>query len=390
MDNRVYLSPPHMNGRELEYIRQAFSSNWIAPLGENVDAFEEAVKSYVGISGTLAVSSGTAAMHLALRYAGVMPGDAVFCSDVTFAASCNPITYLQAEPVFIDSDMESWCMDPALLASALHAYKKAGRLPKAVVVVDLYGLPADYDHILDLCAEFGVTVIEDAAEALGASYKGSMCGGFGALNILSFNANKIITTSSGGMVLAHDDQAIQKMKYWATQARENTPYYEHLEIGYNYRLSNICAGIGRGQMETLDKYVKTRREIHRRYQQGLEGLPISLNPVIKGAKPNFWLTVMVLEEGCGVSVSHIADALSRENIETRPFWKPMHLQPVYRNHRFFSDNGKTSVGQRLFENAMCLPSGSALDEGTQDRIIDIIRGCFAGRSRTADCAEACV
>ena len=390
MDSRVYLSPPNMNGREIEYIQQAFQSNWIAPLGENIDAFEDAVKRHVGIPGALAVSSGTAAMHLALLYAGVMPGDTVLCSDVTFAASCNPITYLQAEPVFIDSDMESWCMDPALLESALYQYKKAGRLPKAVVVVDLYGLPADYDRILSVCAEFGVTVIEDAAEALGASYKGRMCGTFGTLNILSFNANKIITTSSGGMVLAHDAQAIQKMKFWATQARENVPHYEHREIGYNYRLSNICAGIGRGQMESLDEYVRIRRGIYRRYRQGLGGLPVSFNPVIDGAEPNFWLTVMVLEPGCGMSVSHVADALSRRNIETRPYWKPMHMQPVYRDRRFFSAGSGKPVGQRLFENALCLPSGSSLDEDAQDIIIDIIRGCFIGCACAAGSAEACV
>ena len=384
------MSPPHMNGRELEYIQQAFASNWIAPLGENIDAFESAVKGYVGVGGALAVSSGTAAIHLALRYAGVMPGDAVFCSDVTFAASCNPITYLQAEPVLIDSDMESWCMDPALLACALHEYKKAGRLPKAVIVVDLYGLPADYGRILDICAEFGVTVIEDAAEALGASYNGRMCGTFGTLSILSFNANKIITASSGGMVLAHDEHAIQKMKFWATQARENTPHYEHREIGYNYRLSNICAGIGLGQMEALGRYVEARRGIHRRYRQGLDGLPVSFNPVIPGADPNFWLTVMIPEPGCGVTPQQIAQALDRENIETRPFWKPMHMQPVFEGCRFFARSGEVSVGQRLFESGLCLPSGSALDEDTQDRIIDIIRGCFARHSVGAGSAEACI
>lgn len=383
MDDRVYLSPPHMNGRELEYIRQAFASNWIAPLGENIDAFEEAVKSFVGIPYALAVSSGTAAMHLALRYAGVMPGDTVFCSDVTFAASCNPITYLQAEPVFIDSDMHSWCMDPALLETALHDYKKAGRLPKAVIVVDLYGLPADYDRISGVCTEFGVTLIEDAAEALGTSYKKKMCGAFGALNILSFNANKIITTSSGGMVLAYDGQAIQKMKYWATQARENTPHYEHNEIGYNYRLSNICAGIGRGQMESLIRYVQIRRGIYQRYRQGLDNLPVSFNPVIDGAEPNYWLTVMVPEEGCGVSVQHIAEALSRENIETRPFWKPMHMQPVYQSYRFYQNSRTVSAGERLFKSGLCLPSGSSLSEDVQYKIIDIIRSCFASHATGA-------
>ncbi len=390
MDKRVYLSPPHMNGREIEYIHQAFESNWIAPLGENIDAFEAAVKSYTGIAGAVAVSSGTAALHLALRYAGVGAGDVVLCSDVTFAASCNPITYQQAEPVFIDSDKESWCMNPSLLADALHACKREGRLPKAVVVVDLYGMPADYNRITDICAEFGVTLIEDAAEALGASYKGRRCGTFGALNILSFNANKIITTSSGGMVLSDDEHAIQKMKFWATQAREVAPHYEHKEIGYNYRMSNICAGIGRGQMETLDSYVQIRRGIFNRYQQGLSDLPVSFNPMLEGAQPNFWLTVLVLEGGCGVSAAQLADALAQENIETRPYWKPMHMQPVYQGCRFFHSSGKQPVGQRLFESAICLPSGSALTADTQDKIMDIIRGCFANSSCMAAFKEACV
>jgi pyridoxal phosphate-dependent aminotransferase EpsN len=388
VNERVYLSPPHMNGREMAYIEQAFAANWIAPLGENVDAFEDAVKSYVHMPHALGVSSGTAALHLALMVAGVKSGDVVLCSDVTFAASCNPIVYLGAEPAFVDCDAKSWCMDPAPLEDALRHFKKAGRLPRAVIVVDLYGLPADYDRILGICAAFGVPVIEDAAEALGASYKGKMCGSFGALNILSFNANKIITTSSGGMVLAQDGRAIEKMKFWATQAREPQPYYEHKEIGYNYRLSNICAGIGRGQMETLDAYVGQRRAIHRRYAAGLAGLPVSMNPVISGAKPNFWLSVMVFEDGCGMSPDEVADALARENIETRPFWKPMHMQPVYRDCLFFHA-GRAPVGEALFQRALCLPSGSAMSAVVQDRIIGIIQGCFR-HAGAKTLAEVCL
>ncbi len=379
MNSRVYLSPPHMNGTEIKYIQQAFDSNWIAPLGQNVDMFEETVGAYLGMPFALGVSTGTSAIHLALRYAGVGPGDVVFCSDITFAASCNPILYLQAQPVFIDSDPGSWCMSPALLLKALEDHRRAGRLPKAVIVVDLYGLPADYDRILGICADFGVPVIEDAAEALGSSYKNRMCGSLGDIGILSFNANKIITASSGGMVLAKDAKAVEKMKYWATQARENTPYYEHKEVGYNYRLSNICAGIGRGQMTTIDQYVQARRRIFHTYAQELGGLPVSFNPVIDGAVPNFWLSVLVLDAHCGVTVSQIAETLSRANIETRPFWKPMHAQPVFQSCPFYHRENERPVGDRLFESALCLPSGSALSGDDQSQIIELIKGCFAGR-----------
>jgi len=390
VNERIYLSPPHMNGREMAYIEKAFATNWIAPLGENIDAFEDAVKSYVKVPGALGVSSGTAAMHLALMYAGIKPGDVVLCSDVTFAASCNPIVYLDAEPAFIDCDRESWCMDPTLLTDALYEYKQAGRLPKAVVVVDLYGLPADYSRITDICAEFGVTLIEDAAEALGASYKGQMCGSFGEMGILSFNANKIITTSSGGMVLAHEERAVQKMKFWATQSREPMPYYEHKEIGYNYRLSNICAGIGRGQMETLDDYVAKRRDTYFRYARSFIDLPVCMNPVIDGATPNFWLSVMAFENSCGVSPGDVAEALARESIETRPFWKPMHMQPVYRDRRFFCDNHRAPAGEELFQSALCLPSGTAMSDNVQNRIIDIVRGCFPQKRTPAkSLAEVC-
>jgi pyridoxal phosphate-dependent aminotransferase EpsN len=382
-----------MNGTEIQYIQQAFSSNWVAPLGQNVDMFEDAVKTYLDMPFALGVNTGTAAIHLALKYTGVGAGDIVFCSDITFAASCNPILYLQAQPVFIDSDPDSWCMSPALLFRALKEHKRLGRLPKAVIVVDLYGLPADYDQILNICSDFGVPVIEDAAEALGASYKNGMCGSFGDVGILSFNANKIITTSSGGMVLAKQAKAIEKMKYWATQARENTPYYEHKEVGYNYRLSNICAGIGCGQMSSLNQYVQARRRICQTYAQGLSDLPVSFNPVIEGAEPSFWLSVLVLHDNCGVTVSEIAEAVGRENIETRPFWKPMHTQPVFQGHPFYHRENAPPVGEHLFEKALCLPSGSAMSEDVQYRTIDLIRECFkrnhAARCQAAAAMEVC-
>ena len=376
VNDRLYLSPPHMNGAEMGYIQQAFLSNWIAPLGENVDKFEETVKTYVDMPEAVALSSGTAAMHLALKYVGVGPGDFVFCSDITFAASCNPVKYLQAEPVFIDSDLDSWGMSPALLYDALELYKSRGILPKAVIVVDLYGLPADYDSILEICAHFGVPVIEDAAEALGSSYKGRMCGSFGDLNILSFNANKIITTSGGGMVLVKDTSAAKKIKFWATQAREAAKHYEHKEIGYNYRLSNICAGIGRGQMEGIDEYVKARHTIYQYYVRELSHLPVCFYPQIDGAVPNCWLTVMVLNDNCGVTVNDMIGALDAVNIEARPFWKPMHQQPVYAGCEFFYMAHTVPVGDQLFSQAICLPSGSAMDKKTQDKVIDVVRGCF--------------
>lgn len=374
--DRVYLSPPHMNGAEMGYIQQAFLSNWIAPLGENVDKFEEAVAAFVDMPKALALNSATAAIHLALKYLGVGQGDIVFCSDSTFAGSCNPIKYLQAEPVFIDSELETWCMSPALLYDALERYKRKGKLPKAVIVVDLYGLPARYDAILDICAQFGVPVVEDAAEALGSSYQGRRCGAFGDLGILSFNANKIITTSGGGVLLAKDNATIEKSKYWATQAREPARHYEHKEVGYNYRLSNISAGIGRGQMDCIDMYIERRQQIYNLYVNELSQLPVSFYPQIDEAAPNCWLSVMVLGENCGVEVIDIIEVLDRANIESRPFWKPMHLQPVFAACEFFYHDRAMPVGEQLFESAVCLPSGSAMSESTQAEIINLIIGCF--------------
>ena len=377
------MSPPHMNGAEMKYVRRAFRTNWIAPLGENIDKFEESVRSYVRMPEAVALSSGTAAIHLALKALGVSAGDAVFCSDVTFAGSCNPIMYLGAEPVFIDSDMESWCISPVLLEKALAEYKSRNRLPKAVIVVDLYGLPADYGRILEICRRYGVPVLEDAAEALGSSYKDEKCGSFGDIGALSFNANKIITTSGGGMALLRDRAAAEKIRYWAAQAREKTPHYEHRDIGYNYRLSNVTAGIGRGQMESLDRYVAARRAILERYKEGLRGFPVSFNPLIAGAEPNCWLSVMVIGESCEAGPGDIIEALSEENIESRPFWKPMHSQPAYRGFDFWSEEGSVPVGDYLFGRAVCLPSGSAMSEKTQSRIIGIIKKRLSEKARCA-------
>lgn len=373
--NKVYLSPPHMNGEEMKYIQQAFETNWIAPLGYNVDCLEDSVKKYVGMPEALAVSSGTAAMHLALKYLNVGRGDFVFCSDITFAASCNPIVYQQAQPVFIDSDEESWCLSPELLSKALEEHRRNNKLPKAVIVVDLYGLPARYEAILDICSQYGVPVIEDAAEALGSSYQGRLCGSFGDINVLSFNANKIITTSGGGMVLAKEKNAIEKMKFWATQSREKARHYEHAEIGYNYRLSNICAGIGRGQMESIETFVEARRRIFDRYVKELSHLPVSFYPQIDGALPNCWLSVMRLNQDCGIEVNWIIDTLGEANIESRPFWKPMHMQPVFEQCAFYS-NGTVPIGEQLFASSICLPSGSALSEEEQMKIIELIKSCF--------------
>ena len=365
-----------MTGREMDYIKRAFETNWIAPLGKNVDDFENAVKKFVDMPSALALTSGTAAIHLALKYLGVGSGDYVFCSDVTFAGSCNPIIYQNAIPVFIDSDLDTWCMSPDLLQRALDDYQKKGNLPKAVIVVDLYGLPAPYDQIIEICAHYGVPIIEDAAEALGASYKNQKCGSFGDLSVFSFNGNKIITTSGGGMVLAKDAQAVTKMRYWATQARENVPYYEHKDIGYNYRLSNVCAGIGCGQMEFIEDFVEARKRLYFRYKEGFKDLPVSLYPPLDDVSPNYWLTVMSVKEDCGVSVIDVMNKLESLNIESRPFWKSMHTQPIFSDYDFYASSGGKPVGEQLFETSMCLPSGSAMGSVIQDEVIKTIRKMF--------------
>ena len=319
MPERIYLSPPHMNGKEMQYIEDAFNTNWIAPLGKNVDMLEDGIKEYLGCRSAVALSCGTAAIHMVLKYLNVGRGDTVFCSDVTFAGTCNPVLYEGGEPVFIDSDPATWNMSPAALSRALEEAAERNSLPKAVIIVDVYGIPADYEKLIPLCGRYGVPVIEDAAEALGASCKGRKCGTFGKAAILSFNANKIITTSGGGMLVSDDEQMDEKVKYWATQSREPVLHYEHKEVGYNYRLSNISAGIGCGQLGTLDEYVETRRRINSRYRELLAGLPVGFSPVYPGAEPSCWLTVITIEKGAGVAPGRIIKALADENIESGRF-----------------------------------------------------------------------
>jgi len=359
----------------MSYVQKAFETNWIGPQGENIDALERKLASYTGVPDAVALSSGTAAIHLGLKYLGVKEGDEVFCSDVTFAASCNPIVYEKAIPVFIDSDRHSHNMSPVALERAFQDVKKRGKLPKAVVIVDLYGLPANYAELLPICEAYGVPVLEDAAEALGSIYRGKKCGSFGEIGVLSFNSNKIITTSGGGMALCSGNAAA-KIKFWASQSREPASHYEHKELGYNYRLSNICAGIGLGQFETLDEYVKKRVSINNFYRDALKNLPIEFCPIIDGAEPNFWLTVIFVRDNCNVTRDMIIEALTRENIESRPYWKPMHTQPVFAGRRFFPDSGKP-VGEDLFRRGLCLPSSSFLREGELDEVAGTIKALFS-------------
>lgn len=374
-NKRIFLSPPHMSGYEMKYIQQAFANNWIAPLGPNVEAFECELAEYVGAGGALAVSSGTAALHLALRLLGVGPGDEVFCSSLTFIGSVNPILYLGAEPVFIDSEPESWNMSPQALERALADSEKKGKPPKAVVVVNLYGQSADFDPILALCGQYNVPVVEDAAESLGAYYKGKASGTLGKFGIYSFNGNKIITTSGGGMLVSDDVEALQKALFWATQARDAAPWYQHSEMGYNYRMSNIVAGIGRGQLKVLDERVKARRRVFDKYVAALRGIEgLEFMPEAGYGRCNRWLTVLTVDAArCGVSPADIIDALARENIESRPVWKPMHRQPLFEGARYYAHQDGESVSDRLFVNGLCLPSGSNLTGEEQERVISCIK-----------------
>lgn len=370
MREKIYLSPPYMCGNEMKYIQQAFDENWIAPLGPNVTAFEQEMAAYIGMKHAVATNGGTAAIHLALMYLGVGRGDVVFCSDLTFAGSCNPICYLGAEPVFIDSEEDSYNMSSSALEDAFKWAKANNKLPKAVIVVDLYGQSADFDELLPICAQYGVPVIEDAAEAVGASYQGKKCGSFGHINILSFNGNKIINTSGGGMALSDDDTAIKKMLFWGTQAREAEVHYEHREIGYNYRLSNVCAGIGRGQLEGLPFKLKRRKEIYENYCALFADSDIKMMPILEKGESNYWLSIALLPEG--VTPGAVCAALARENIEARPAWKPMHAQPVFKGRRYFGHEGG-SVGMGLFGRGVCLPSGEGLDAETQKYIANLIK-----------------
>lgn len=377
-DKRIFLSSPTMNGHEMEYIQEAFDTNWIAPLGKNVDQFEKEVSAYLQAGYAAALSSGTAALHLATKLAGIGPGDVVFCSSLTFAATCNPVTYENGKLVFIDSEKDTWNMSPEALEEGFKKYPEA----KAVVLVHLYGTPAKLELIMDICKKHGAFLIEDAAEALGSSYKGRKCGSFGKYGILSFNGNKIITTSGGGMLLSDEEEDIKKSKFWATQAREPARHYEHREIGYNYRMSNIVAGIGRGQLRTLEGYVRKKQDVYGRYEKAFADIQgISMNPLNPDGEANNWLSCITLSPGSihdGITPELILDVLDKNNIESRPIWKPMNLQPVYSANDFIqveSSNG-VSVGEDIYNRGICLPSDIKNTDEDMARIIKIIRELF--------------
>lgn len=375
MNRRIYLSSPCMCGVEMKYIKEAFDTNWVAPLGKNVNEFENEIKSYIGKKSAVAMSAGTAAIHMALRAAGVGSGDIVFCQSMTFSASANPIVYQNATPVFIDSEPDTWNMSPVALKKAFEKYPT----PKAVVVVHLYGTPAKMDEITELCNEYNVPIIEDAAEGLGGEYKGKKLGSFGEYGILSFNGNKIITTSGGGMLLSDNEESLKTVLKWITQSREIAPWYEHKELGYNYRMSNIVAGIGRGQLTVLEDHVDQKTKIYNKYKTALSGLPITMQPYETGTKPNHWLSAATINRDCNVSPFKIMDALAEQNIETRPLWKPMHMQPFYSECDFFAHNDDgTSVSEDLFARGLCLPSDfyPQMKPEEHDEIINIIKEQF--------------
>jgi dTDP-4-amino-4,6-dideoxygalactose transaminase len=362
-------------GYEQAYVQDAFASNWIAPLGSYVDRFESELAALSGRAGGVALSSGTAAIHLALRYSGVQSGDRVLCSSLTFAASCNPIIYQQGTPIFIDSDYETWNIDPDLVEQALEDGKKSGKQAKAVLAVSLYGQMADLPRISELCQHYDVTLIDEAAEALGADLDDNPGGSFGRFGIFSFNGNKIITTSGGGAVVGDDLEALAKLRFWATQSRDPAPHYQHSELGFNYRLSNICAAIGCGQLQVLAERVRARREIFKRYSEAFAGIPqIQMMPVY--GNPTHWLTVITLVEGSKVTPGQIAAALQTDDIESRPVWKPMNLQPYWEKYAYYTKNPGESIGDDLFRRGLCLPSGSSLTEEQQERVITVVKSCF--------------
>lgn len=367
MGDKIYLSSPHMSdeGYEKEYIKEAFDTNWIAPLGANVDGFERELATKVGIDYAAALASGTAALHMALKATGVGKGDIVFCPSLTFAATANPIIYQEAIPVFIDSDFRTWNMDPDKLEEAFKKYSNV----KAVLVVHLYGLSADLDRIVEICKRHNVPLIEDAAESLGTTYNGQYTGTFGDYGIFSFNGNKIITTSGGGMLISNNEERISKVRFWSTQSRDKARHYQHSELGYNYRMSNIVAGIGRGQLKILDKRVEKKRYIFEFYKKELGQLnEIDFMPINKWNRPNCWLSCVTLNGK--VRPSDVMEALEKDNIESRPIWKPMHMQPFYEKYDFIGDG----VSSRIFENGVCLPSDTKMTDEDLYRICKIIKG----------------
>lgn len=371
MGNRIYLASPTMHQEEQVFIQEAFDTNWVAPLGKNVDEFEKGVAEFVGVKSAAALNAGTAALHLAVKLAGVRRGDKVFCSDLTFSATVNPVSYEGGEQVFIDSERETWNMDPRALERAFERYPDC----RCVIAANLYGTPAKLDEIRDICDAHGAVFIEDAAESLSATYKGRQTGTFGQYNALSFNGNKIITTSGGGALVCRDEADAKHALKMATQAREPVAWYEHTELGYNYRMSNICAGIGRGQMEVLEQRVAQKRAIHDRYCDALAGLPLQLPAEPGDVRSNRWLTAALLAPDCGVTPGQIIAALAEHNIEARHIWKPMHLQPVFRDCAFVK-TAERSVAEDVFARGVCLPSDTKMTPEQQAQVCAVIRGLF--------------
>lgn len=410
-EKKIWLSSPTMHGDEMKYIQEAYETNWMSTVGKNINEVENITCEKIGCKYAVALSAGTAALHLAVKAAGVKPGDKVFCSDMTFDATVNPVVYEGGIPVFIDSEYETWNMDPKALEKAFEMYPEV----KVVVIVHLYGTPCQMDEIKAICDKHNAVIIEDAAEALGATYKGKPCGQFGNYNAISFNGNKIITGSSGGMFLTDDEEMANKVRKWSTQSRENAPWYQHEELGYNYRMSNVIAGVVRGQYKYLDEHIAQKKAIYERYKEGLKDLPLQMNPVdTENTNPNYWLSCILIdpEAMCkqvrgeqeylyvsekGKSCPHeILDTLFKYNAEGRPIWKPMHMQPIYRNNPFITRDGdgraKTNayiqggtlgkdgkpldVGMDIFHRGLCLPSDNKMTKEEQDMIIEVIKACF--------------
>lgn len=375
LSQRIWLSSPHLGAEEAAFVEDAFRSNWIAPLGPHVDGFERELAAHVGVGHAAALSSGTAAIHLGLLLLGVQPNDTVFCSSLTFVGSCNPILYCSARPVFIDSEPDTWNMSPAALQQALEWAQRENRLPRCVIVVNLYGQSADMDALRPICQHYGVPILEDAAESLGARYKGRSSGSFGRLAVYSFNGNKIITTSGGGMLLADDPDLVARARKLATQAREPARHYEHVEVGFNYRMSNVLAGIGRGQLHVLEERVAQRRRVFERYRDALADLPhVRWMPEPEGYRSTRWLTCLTLDGRQALAMCDgVMKSLERHSIEARPVWKPMHLQPLFAGAPYFRHQTSDDVSARLFQTGVCLPSGSNLNEEQQDRVIEHLR-----------------
>ena len=409
--NKVWLSSPTMHGPELEYVKQAYETNWMSTVGENINEAERLACEKIGCRYAVALSAGTAALHMAVKLAGVKPGEKVFCSDMTFDATVNPVVYEGGEPIFIDTEYDTWNMDPVALEKAFELYPDV----KTVVIAHLYGTPGKIDELREICSRYGAVIIEDAAESLGATYKGRQTGTFGTYNCISFNGNKIITGSSGGMLLTDDEEAAEKVRKWSTQSRENAPWYQHEELGYNYRMSNVIAGVVRGQFPYLEAHIAQKRAIYERYKEGFKDLPVMMNPYDEeNSEPNFWLSCLLIEpetmcrqvrgeqEAVYISESgkscptEILETLAKYNAEGRPIWKPMHMQPIYRMNGFVTREGngraKTNayieggavgkdgkpldVGMDIFQRGLCLPSDNKMTVEEQDKVIEIVKGCF--------------